>query len=234
LEGVCSQTEFVIKQAWEEKLKCILVFNKIDRLISEVQLDATEAYYHLGKQLEKVNSILGNLIQRDLVKKNIDGEELDRLIEEKEKECYFDPVKGNVVFCSALDCWGFTLPTFAQILSKKLGFNKEAIVKYLWGEYYFNGKQKKVFTEPPSENSKPMFVEFILDNLYKLYKIVFVEKDVEKITKTAESFKANILKSELNMLEKDPRPLMRVNNFNIEFDKTMVTNSNNSIFSTDR
>jgi ribosome assembly protein 1 len=136
---------------------------------------------------------------------------LDRLIEEKEKEYYFDPGQGNVVFCSALDGWAFTLPTFGEILSKKLGFKKEAIVKYLWGEHYFNGKQKKIFNEPPSENSKPMFVEFILDNLYKLYKLVYVEKDVEKITKTAENLKANILKSEMNMLEKDPRPLMRVN-----------------------
>jgi ribosome assembly protein 1 len=213
LEGVCSQTEFVIKQAWEEKLKCILVFNKIDRLISEVQLDPTEAYYHLGKLLEKVNSLIGTLIQRDLVKKGFEGAELDRLIEEKEQEFYFDPVKGNVIFCSALDCWGFTLPTFAEILSKKLGFKKEVIVKYLWGEYYFNGKQKKVFNEPLSENSKPRFVEFILDNLYKLYKLVYVEKDVEKIIKTAENLKANILRSELNMLEKDPRPLMKVKLF---------------------
>ena len=31
VEGVCSQTIAVIKQAWDEKLKYILVFNKIDR-----------------------------------------------------------------------------------------------------------------------------------------------------------------------------------------------------------
>jgi len=34
VEGMCSQTISVIKQAWDEKLKCILVFNKIDRYIN--------------------------------------------------------------------------------------------------------------------------------------------------------------------------------------------------------
>lgn len=141
---------------------------------------------------------------------NKEGSELDRLIEEKEKEYYFDPVKGNVVFCSAFDCWGFTLPSFAEILANKMGFKKEVIIQYLWGEFYYNSKLKKVFTEPPSENSKPMFVELVLDNLYRLYKLVYVDKDIKKIIETAEKLKANILQSELNMINKDPRPLIRV------------------------
>ena len=87
-------------------------------------MDAIEAYFHLYKLLENANTIIGSLIVRDLTKNNIEGKELDIMIEEKENEYYFDPIKGNVIFCSALDCWGFTLNTFADILSKKMGFKK--------------------------------------------------------------------------------------------------------------
>ena len=193
-------------------------------------MNAYEAYVHLYKLLEKANSIIGSLIVRDLTKNNIEGKELDIMIEEKEKEYYFDPIKGNVIFSSALDCWGFTLNTFAEILSKKMGFKKEALVKYLWGEYYFNSKLKKVFSEPPLESSKPMFVEFILDNIYKLYKLVYFEKDLEKIIKAAENLKASYLKSDLNLLDKDPKPLLKVINYNLVYNKTMASYSFNSLF----
>ena len=66
IEGICSQTESVIRQAWDEKIKCVLVFNKIDKLITTVQLDPLEAYEHLYNLLEKVNALMSSLILRDL------------------------------------------------------------------------------------------------------------------------------------------------------------------------
>lgn len=38
VEGVCAQTKVVLKQAWLEHIRPVLVLNKIDRLIIEMKL----------------------------------------------------------------------------------------------------------------------------------------------------------------------------------------------------
>ncbi|KJY00102.1 translation elongation factor 2/ribosome biogenesis protein [Zymoseptoria brevis] len=60
VEGVCSQTVTVLRQAWSEKLKPLLVINKMDRLITELKLSPGEAYTHLSKLLEQVNAVMGS------------------------------------------------------------------------------------------------------------------------------------------------------------------------------
>lgn len=44
----------VLEQAWTEGIKLCLVINKVDRLITELQLTPLEAYYHLQQVLEQV------------------------------------------------------------------------------------------------------------------------------------------------------------------------------------
>lgn len=60
VEGVCSQTVTVLRQAWSEKLRPLLVINKMDRLITELKLSPGEAYTHLSKLLEQVNAVMGS------------------------------------------------------------------------------------------------------------------------------------------------------------------------------
>ncbi|KAK0785324.1 Cytoplasmic GTPase/eEF2-like protein (ribosomal biogenesis), partial [Friedmanniomyces endolithicus] len=60
VEGVCSQTVTVLRQTWLEKLRPLLVINKMDRLITELKLSPSEAYTHLSKLLEQVNAVVGS------------------------------------------------------------------------------------------------------------------------------------------------------------------------------
>ena len=61
VEGLCVQTQAVIKQGFEEKLRPVLVLNKIDRLVLELELTPPEAYEHIIRLLEQINTVMGSL-----------------------------------------------------------------------------------------------------------------------------------------------------------------------------
>lgn len=44
----------MLRQAWLENIRPVLVINKMDRLIMELKLTSQEAYTHLQKILEQV------------------------------------------------------------------------------------------------------------------------------------------------------------------------------------
>jgi ribosome assembly protein 1 len=121
------QTITVLRQAWSEKVRPILVLNKIDRLITEIQLTPMEAYQHLNKILEQANAIMATFLTGDQM-----AQEARKVEEEKRKhsengnvedvanqmydwsmeelddsDIYFDPAVGNVIFASAIDGWAF-------------------------------------------------------------------------------------------------------------------------------
>lgn len=195
VEGVCSQTVTVLRQTWEEKLKPLLVINKMDRLITELKMTPGEAYIHLSKLLEQVNAVLGSFFQGERMEEDLNWRERmeervqaaaarevqlvdqqteagDLQFEERDdEEIYFAPEKNNVIFGSAIDGWAFTVRQFAALYEKKIGIKRSVLEKVLWGNFYFDPKTKKVLGQKhlKGRNLKPLFVQLVLEQIWAVY-----------------------------------------------------------------
>ncbi|KAJ6441566.1 Glucoamylase [Purpureocillium lavendulum] len=195
VEGVCSQTVTVLRQSWTEKLKPLLVINKIDRLVTELKMTPSEAYVHLSKLLEQVNAVLGSFFQGERMEEDLNWREkmeervtaaaaakasADDLVddagelqyeERDDEDIYFAPERNNVIFSSAIDGWAFTCRQFASIYEKKLGFKRGVLEKVLWGSFYLDPKTKKVLGPKhlKGRNLKPMFVQLVLEPVWTVY-----------------------------------------------------------------
>ncbi|KAI3630698.1 hypothetical protein MIR68_012133 [Amoeboaphelidium protococcarum] len=205
VEGISSQTVVVLKQARLEKVKPLLLLNKIDRFIVELRLSPQEAYQQLRNIIEQANAIWASFsIDEDIqkqenaqsfIQQNLDQSAQQQQNEKpfqqqqqqsEEVECeinnYFEPSAGNVLFSSAIDGWAFRVNDFAQILAHKLGFKEAALQKALWGDYYFDSKQKKVLTSKQLKGRalKPFAVQFMLDNLWQVYDAVQLNPDLQQ------------------------------------------------------
>ncbi|PON23805.1 elongation factor 2 [Trichoderma gamsii] len=197
VEGVCSQTVTVLRQSWIEKLKPLLVINKIDRLVTELKMTPQEAYVHLSKLLEQVNAVLGSFFQGERMEEDLNWRERmeervnataatkastasdtaseisgDLQFEELDDEdLYFAPEKNNVIFSSAIDGWAFTCRQFASLYEKKLGIKRGIMERCLWGNFYLDPKTKKVLGQKhlKGRNLKPMFVQLVLEPVWTVY-----------------------------------------------------------------
>ncbi|CAD8153478.1 unnamed protein product [Paramecium octaurelia] len=188
LEGFSSQTFNVLKQMFEEGIKGILVLNKVDRLILEKQMDPDQAFIHMSQIIEQVNAALSSFLNEQIhqVEEQKEFSLDDDYITNLESNLYFCPTKNNVVFCSSIDAWAFTVGTFSAIFAKKLKCNQQALQKCLWGNYYF--KNKKVTITPSKEGQSVLFVDFILKNIWNIYN----NKDnIQKIQSIATQLQLN-------------------------------------------
>ena len=159
------------------------MINKLDRLITELKLEPEEAYLQLNRILESVNVIMATLFAEDFFKKQetdrvkrkatgelAENEELD------DSEVYFSPERGNVLFACAKSGWGFRIQHFAEMYAKRLGMNRDALNTTLWGEYYFCAKEKSIKRTSKNGKYPRMFVQFVLQNIWHLYRVVLEEK----------------------------------------------------------
>ncbi|XP_068847037.1 elongation factor-like GTPase 1 [Capricornis sumatraensis] len=203
VEGVCPQTQAVLRQAWLENIRPVVVINKIDRLIVELKFTPQEAYSHLKNILEQINALTGTLFTSKVLEEraereaesqvNLNSEQGEQvydwstgLEDTDDSHLYFSPDQGNVVFTSAIDGWGFGIEHFAKIYSQKTGIRKEVLLKTLWGDYYINTKAKKIMKVDQAKGKKPLFVQLILENIWSLYDAV-LKKDKEKTDKIVTS-----------------------------------------------
>ena len=155
VEGVCVQTETVLRQALSERVVPVLMMNKIDRVILELKSDPEEAYQKFQRNIEDINVLIATYH------------------DDKLGEVEVNPVAGTVVFGSGLHQFGFTLRRFANFYSAKFGMDENDLVKKLWGDNFFNPKTKKWQSSDTDASTgkklKRGFVQFILDPLYQVF-----------------------------------------------------------------
>jgi ribosome assembly protein 1 len=188
------QTIAVLRQAWHDRLRPILVINKFDRLITELKLAPVEAYHHLARLIEQVNAVMGDFFASERMeddlrwreererrlaeKKDAHADETDAAVNEAEEfqekddeDIYFAPEKGNVIFASAIDGWGFRVGKFAQLYAQKLGIREANLRRVLWGDFFLDPKTKRVISYKHLKGRalKPLFVQFVLENIWAVY-----------------------------------------------------------------
>ena len=119
VEEIMAQTETLTRQALEERVCPVLFINKVDRLITELQLNEEQ----IQKKLDHIISSFNDLIQ-------LYAREPFR------SRWKVNANLGNVAFGAALHGWGFTLN-----MAKKSGIKFSDIIRaYQQGE---NGKLQK-------------------------------------------------------------------------------------------
>ncbi|PPR00443.1 hypothetical protein CVT24_004504 [Panaeolus cyanescens] len=231
VEGVCTQTIAVLRQAWHDRLKPVLVINKFDRLITELKLAPVEAYHHLARLIEQVNAVMGSFFasermeddlrwrdereKRLAAKKEALADETDAHVndadefqEKDDEDIYFAPEKGNVIFASAIDGWGFRVGKFAQLYAQKLGIKEANLRRVLWGDYFLDPKTKKVISYKHLRGRvlKPLFVQFVLENIWAVYDAVVMNPNPDKVTKIVTALGLKIAPRDLK--SKDSRHLL--------------------------
>ena len=72
---------------------------------------------------------------------------------------------------------------FATIYAKKLNLNEALLNNSLWGPSYYNKKANEISNTPPSKSAKPMFVQFVLENIWAAYSCAFILPDIAKVSK---------------------------------------------------
>ena len=190
VEGVCTQTLAVLRQAFNERVKPILVLNKIDRLITELRYSTLEAYAHLSKIIEQANAIVSSFQREGSSSPDT-------------PEVSFDPAAGNVLFSSAIDGWAFRLSDFVTLFLPKLkGVNAPELVRGLWGNHTYSSKESKIVQRKEAGwTSKNLFCQLILDNIWAIYESTQLEFNLEKIEKMIANLHLKINPFELRSKE---------------------------------
>ncbi|XP_023178615.2 elongation factor-like GTPase 1 [Drosophila hydei] len=204
VEGVGPQTRACLKQIYEEQLKPVLLLNKLDRLILEKQMTPLDAYFHLTQVLEQVNAVLGSIFASDVLAKEdmTDTNNYESALENvDDSELYFSPAAGNVVFCSAYDGWAFAVSDFAATYAERLEIPHAELEQKLWGDFYYNSKKKCAMAGAQEKAKKPMFVQFVLENIWSLYDIIAVRKDKEKLPLIAEKLGLKLAARDLRLTD---------------------------------
>ncbi len=115
VEGVMVQTEVVTQQALAERVRPVLIINKVDRLITEMRMSPENAYEQFKNIIKEFNTLIETYAPL-----------------EYKKIWRVDPREGTVAFGSAIHRFGLTIPALAKIWHEKTGQPIDVLIKNLW------------------------------------------------------------------------------------------------------
>lgn len=171
----------------QEKIRPILMINKIDRAIHELKLSPEEMYQRFLKVIEVVNSVISTYIDED------------------DEDLVLDPTKGNVVFGAGKDQWAFSLTSIARLYNKNEETGK-SFVKKIWGDNFYDEETKKWYTEEDQDGKqlKRGFAKYVMEPICRLsHSIARGEKAtyeelIEKLKITLNQEERTLVGKELN------------------------------------
>uniref|UniRef100_A0A061RW56 Elongation factor 2 n=1 Tax=Tetraselmis sp. GSL018 TaxID=582737 RepID=A0A061RW56_9CHLO len=188
VEGVCVQTETVLRQALGERIKPVLTVNKLDRCFIELMLDGEEAYNSFSRVVETANVIMATYQDEAL----------------GDVQVY--PDKGTVSFSAGLHGWAFTLTSFAKIYAAKFGVGVDKMMSKLWGDNFFDPKTKKWTKKATgSDTCKRGFVQFVYNPIKTVIEAA-MNDEKEKLFSLCEKLNVPL---EGNIKDKSGKPLMK-------------------------
>jgi len=186
VEGVCVQTETVLRQALGERIKPVVMVNKMDRALLELQLEAEDTYQSFQRTIESVNVVISTYEDEAL----------------GDVQVY--PNKGTVAFGSGLHGWGFTLGRFADMYAAKFGVEKYKLMGKLWGDNFFDPSSKKWVKKATNAAGKPLkraFCQFVMDPINLLFKSI-MNGEKAKYEKMITSLQINLTNDEKDLTGK--------------------------------
>lgn len=198
IEGVCVQTETVLRQAIAERIKPILFVNKLDRIFLELAMTPEECFRSFRNSIESVNVIV------------------ETYNDESMGDIQVSPENGRVGFGSGLHAWGFTLRDFAVMYENKFGLSTEKLMKKLWGNNCWHPVLNKWVRHDPVNNpyrkeGEPLdlvrgFCQFILQPMVILFDAV-MNDEPDVYWPIVHCLRLNISNDEKDLVRK---PLLKV------------------------
>ena len=186
VEGVCVQTETVLRQALTERIRPVMTINKLDRAFLELQLEPEDMYQNFSRIIENANVIMATY-QDDAL-----------------GDVQVFPQKGTVAFSAGLHGWAFTLNRFARMYAKKFNVEVDKMTGRLWGDNFYDKKGKK-WTKKERPGAQRAFNSLVITPIKKIIELAMADK-VEDLQKLLTNLDIKLTTEDRDLRQK---PLMK-------------------------
>ncbi|KAF7287776.1 hypothetical protein GWI33_003408 [Rhynchophorus ferrugineus] len=173
VEGVCVQTRESISKAFEEQAKMILVINKLDRLILELDQDIDLMFQSIIKVIEDCNVIIAELYQYEFISTEVDIEDSGLL---------FSPDNGNVIFASAADGWAFTTQQVSKMFINMVkNETVESLNEKIWNFDCWIDSKGEIRLGAIEKHKPNLFIQLCLKTIVHVYQSIVVRMEKDKV-----------------------------------------------------